>query len=656
MGATGRISKLVLITSLIITIAHSCSVKLEPKVPKYLEKPLKFDFYKKSCPQATGIVEKVVSKYSEIDPTNPAPLMRLFFHDCFVQGCDASVLLNSTTKIVAEKDASINFSLGDFNIIDEIKAELEHACPETVSCADVLALTAVHSIHQAGGPLYPIELGRRDSLTSYAPSSTTNLPAFSLNISGLLENFANVGLDLVDLVALSGGHTIGQGHCSSISNRIFPVVDSHYKKGYGQDLLAQCTDNGTLKAPAFDANVQFFNDPVTSLTFDNQYFKNLQMGLGLFTSDESLLTDSRTQRLVKLFAEDQDKFFKQFGVSFRKMGKINVLTGTQGQVRKQCWVRSLPVILSLVVAVTTLMVISGGRSVEAQLVNNFYATHGCPNAENLITSVVTSAINSNKANAPGLLRMHFHDCFVRGCDGSVLIDSPSEKDAIPNQTLHGFEVIDAAKAAVEKACPGIVSCADILALAAQISVKISSGGRITWKVPTGRRDGLVSSAADPLTFLPAPNSNVATLTSKFATAGLSVPQMVALSGAHSIGVAHCSAFANRLSPTVDPTLNPAFAASLKLQCPAGSNNVVNLDVTTPTRLDQVYYTNLKANKGLLTSDQVLETDPSTSGLVTANSNFNTFAANFRSAMLAMGNINVLTGTAGQIRLNCRKFN
>jgi len=78
-------------------------------------------------------------------------------------------------------------------------------------------------------------------------------------------------------------------------------------------------------------------------------------------------------------------------------------------------VRSLQVILSLVVAVTTLMVISGGRSVEAQLVNNFYATHGCPNAENLITSVVTSAINSNKANAPGLLRMHFHDCFVRVC-------------------------------------------------------------------------------------------------------------------------------------------------------------------------------------------------------------------------------------------------
>jgi hypothetical protein len=44
----------------------------------------------------------------------------------------------------------------------------------------------------------------------------------------------------------------------------------------------------------------------------------------------------------------------------------------------------------------------------------------------------------------------------------------------------------------------------------------------------------VSSAADPLTFLPGPNSNVATLKSKFATAGLSVPQMVALSGNYHI--------------------------------------------------------------------------------------------------------------------------
>jgi peroxidase len=127
-------------------------------------------------------------------------------------------------------------------------------------------------------------------------------------------------------------------------------------------------------------------------------------------------------------------------------------------------------------------------------------------------------------------------------------------------------------------------------------------------------------------------------------------------GAHTIGVAHCSAFANRLSPTVDSTLNPIFAALLETECPSGSTETVNLDVSTPTKFDQFYYLNLRANKGLLTSDQELQSDPSTSGFVNANSFLPTFAANFRNAIIAMGNINVLTGTAGNIRLNCRKFN
>jgi peroxidase len=149
---------------------------------------------------------------------------------------------------------------------------------------------------------------------------------------------------------------------------------------------------------------------------------------------------------------------------------------------------------------------------------------------------------------------------------------------------------------------------------------------------------------------------VATITSKFAARGLSVEQMVALSGAHTIGLAHCSAFSNRLSPTLDSTLASPLAQSLLTLCPSGSNNTTNLDVTTPTKFDAAYFRNLQVGLGLLTSDAELQSDGSTSGFVGANTNFNTFAANFISSMIAMGNVEVLTGTAGQIRTNCHAFN
>lgn len=71
--------------------------------------------------------------------------------------------------------------------------------------------------------------------------------------------------------------------------------------------------------------------------------------------------------------------------------------------------------------------------------------------------------------------MVFFVLFLKGCDASVLLDGPkTEKTANPNQSLRGFYVIDAAKAALEKACPGVVSCADVLNIAARSAVFLVS--------------------------------------------------------------------------------------------------------------------------------------------------------------------------------------
>ena len=62
------------------------------------------------------------------------------------QGCDASILLDSTSNNQAEKAATPNLSLGGFDVIDEVKTKLEKTCPGVVSCANIITLAARDSV------------------------------------------------------------------------------------------------------------------------------------------------------------------------------------------------------------------------------------------------------------------------------------------------------------------------------------------------------------------------------------------------------------------------------------------------------------------------------------------------------------------------------
>jgi len=261
-------------------------------------------------------------------------------------------------------------------------------------------------------------------------------------------------------------------------------------------------------------------------------------------------------------------------------------------------------------------------------------------------------------------------CYMfQGCDASVLLDStpgnPSEKEhPANNPSLRGFEVIDEAKAEIEAQCPQTVSCADILAFAARDSAyKV---GDINYAVPSGRRDGRVSLKDEPSLNLPPPSFNAKELEENFARKGLSLDEMVTLSGAHSIGVSHCSAFSTRLysfnaTHSQDPSMDPIFARSLKAKCPPPSNSgngrdpTVPLDILSPNKLDNKYYKDLKNHHGVLTSDQTLLSSPSTAGIVRNNArNDAAWANKFAAAMVKMGS---LTGSQeGEVRKNCRVVN
>ncbi|KAM0025514.1 putative peroxidase [Helianthus debilis subsp. tardiflorus] len=165
------------------------------------EARLKIGFYDKTCPDAESIVGGFVRDAAEFDPRVPAFLLRLHFHDCFVQGCDGSILIDNGP--ISEKEAPAHQGLKGFDVIEDAKAQLEFVCPGVVSCADIVAIAARDAVAFSFGPIYKVETGRRDGFVSNK-TLADKMPDFRDSIQLLKRKFFEKGLNDKDLVVLSG--------------------------------------------------------------------------------------------------------------------------------------------------------------------------------------------------------------------------------------------------------------------------------------------------------------------------------------------------------------------------------------------------------------------------------------------------------------------
>ncbi|KAF3961078.1 hypothetical protein CMV_014269 [Castanea mollissima] len=300
---------------------------------------LVLDYYKETCPSLEEIVRLNVEIAVVKEPRMAASLLRLHFHDCFVLGCDASVLLDNNGDIISEKQAVPNLnSLRGFEVIDKIKYNLEKACPYTVSCADIIAIAARDAVVSRGGPGWDVLLGRRDSLEASFSGANQFIPAPNSSLETLISSFKEHGLDVGDLVALSGSHTVGKARCISFRQRVYDIsAEEHYDPfkrytTFRRILRSICPKSGRDNelAPL---------DFTTPARFDNHYYINLLQGNGLLGSDNVLVTEDHEgliREQVWAYASNQELFFEAFAISMVKMGNINVLTGNEGEIRRKC--------------------------------------------------------------------------------------------------------------------------------------------------------------------------------------------------------------------------------------------------------------------------------------------------------------------------------
>ncbi|GER28694.1 peroxidase [Striga asiatica] len=293
---------------------------------------LELNYYNQSCPKAEQIIKEQVEQLYKKHGNTAASWLRNLFHDCALISCDASLLLDNANDIISEKSEPRSFGMRNFKYINTIKEALEKECPMTVSCADIIALSARDGVALLGGPSIDVKTGRRDSTESYASEVDNYIPNHNDSMSLVLSTFEKIGVDTEGLVALLGAHSVGRTHCQNIVQRLYPTVDSTLDSSYAKYLKRRCpTSTPNPKAVEYVRN-----DLGTPMILDNVYYKNILAHKGVLLVDQELVSDPRTSPFVNKMAQNNEYFLQQFSRAFLILSENNPLTKDEGEIRRDC--------------------------------------------------------------------------------------------------------------------------------------------------------------------------------------------------------------------------------------------------------------------------------------------------------------------------------
>nr|VDD54960.1 unnamed protein product [Brassica oleracea] len=262
-----------------------------------LDNLLSLNYYDKSCPNFEKIVDTKVRQWTKSDPSLGPALLRLLFHDCGVTGVQRPNGRDVKSAVAGARSRD--------------GGHLSRGPPD----------------HEARYPLRHLPT-RRSLLAQRLRTSGRR------DITGLLETFQSYGLNVLDLVILSGAHTIGKAYCGTIQSRLYNFNATH-----GTDPSIDPKFADYLRRKCRWAAETVYLDVETPVVFDNQYYINLQKNMGVLTTDQELVKDPRTAPLVQAFPEQPAQMFRhQFAVSMAKLVNVGVITAEDriGEIRRVC--------------------------------------------------------------------------------------------------------------------------------------------------------------------------------------------------------------------------------------------------------------------------------------------------------------------------------
>lgn len=234
-------------------------------------------------PTAAEIDALELAFAKEVPKAKAPAVLRVVFHDAGpyrMATKDGGV--NNSVGFELKRPESFGLARG-YRPLEKIQKSLEGTAAAGISMSDLIAYGGAYAVRITGGPKFQVPLGRLDTAKE---DPEGRMPSENLGPSELKAQFAAMGFTTQELVAISGAHTIGgKGFGDGF------VFDS----AYYSTLIEKPWLNGTTKEE-----------------------KEMSQMIGL-PSDKSLPEDEECLRWIKIYAVDQDAFFRDFTKAYLKM-------------------------------------------------------------------------------------------------------------------------------------------------------------------------------------------------------------------------------------------------------------------------------------------------------------------------------------------------